>query len=161
MKLIRCALFGLPDDPRLQAIHQAIEQGELAAEVVFERADLIGITPELIRQNGVDQIVLVSPDSTLTAFFKAHFARQTVCVHPSLLPAFPEEQAVEHALRYGVKVSGCTVYRLNGDILAQAVVPVYESDTVSKLEQRILEQECRILPEVLQFLVSCTTNEES
>ena len=58
-----------------------------------------------------------------------------VNTHPALLPAFKGWHAVDDALAYGVKVTGCTVHfaRLEvdeGPILAQEAVPVLPDDTV-------------------------------
>lgn len=75
-------------------------------------------------------------------------------IHPSLLPAFagsmaPGPQA--QALEYGVKFTGCTTHFVTeatdaGPIIAQAVVPVHDDDTVETLAARILTEEHRLLP---------------
>jgi phosphoribosylglycinamide formyltransferase-1 len=58
--------------------------------------------------------------------------------------------AVEQALEYGVKVTGCTVHLVTSDldagpILLQGCVDVREDDDVAALHARILEQEHRLL----------------
>lgn len=70
------------------------------------------------------------------------FAGRVLNTHPSLLPAFPGWHAVEEALDYGVKVTGCTVHVAtlevdSGPILAQAAVPIEAGDTVDTLHERI------------------------
>jgi phosphoribosylglycinamide formyltransferase-1 len=77
-------------------------------------------------------------------------------VHPSLLPAFAGGMhAVEDALDFGAKVSGCTVQLLEpgepdgGPVVLQAAVPVREDDDAESLRMRIHEQEWRILPEAV------------
>jgi phosphoribosylglycinamide formyltransferase-1 len=82
-------------------------------------------------------------------------------VHPSLLPAFagsiaPQPQAA--ALRAGVKLSGCSVHIATdtvdgGPIVAQAAVPVLPGDSVETLGARILMEEHRLFPQVLQWFV--------
>ena len=62
--------------------------------------------------------------------------------HPSLLPAFPGWHAVEDAMAYGVKITGCTVHVAtlevdSGPILAQQAVAVAPGDTVDTLHERI------------------------
>jgi phosphoribosylglycinamide formyltransferase-1 len=71
-------------------------------------------------------------------------------VHPSLLPAFPGAHAVEAALDYGVKVTGCTVHFVDekvdhGPIVAQEPVPVHPGDDPERLHARIRAVEHRLL----------------
>ena len=65
-----------------------------------------------------------------------------VNTHPSLLPAFPGMHGPREALAYGVKVTGCTVFLVDsgidaGPVVAQAAVPVFDSDDDDKLHERI------------------------
>lgn len=81
----------------------------------------------------------------------AAFPDRILNIHPSLLPAFPGLHAPQQALRYGVKITGCTVHFVtdvldNGPIVAQAVVPVLDGDTADALAARILAEEHRIYP---------------
>lgn len=74
--------------------------------------------------------------------------------HPSLLPAFKGWHAVEEALDYGVKVTGCTVHIATADvdagpILAQEAVIVAAGDTKEDLHERIKEVERRLYPETI------------
>lgn len=75
----------------------------------------------------------------------------TLNVHPSLLPAFPGQRAVEQALAWGVRVSGCTVHFVDegvdtGPVIAQEAVPVEPDDTPQSLHERIQVVEHRLLP---------------
>ena len=68
-------------------------------------------------------------------------------------------EAQRQALEYGVKVSGCTVHLVDenldaGPILAQAVVPIGDDDTVETLSARILLEEHRIYIEAVQLILS-------
>ena len=78
-------------------------------------------------------------------------------VHPSLLPKYKGLHAVEQAIESGDKVTGCTVHYVNeeldgGQIIKQAEVPIFETDTVEQLTKRIQQEEYRILPEVINLL---------
>ena len=78
-------------------------------------------------------------------------------VHPSLLPKYKGLHAVEQAIESGDKVTGCTVHYVNeeldgGEIIKQAEVPIFETDTVEELTKRIQQEEYRILPEVINSL---------
>lgn len=80
-------------------------------------------------------------------------------VHPALLPSFPGLHAHRQALEHGVKVTGCTVHLVDegtdtGPIVAQAAVPVLDTDTEESLQRRIQEQEHRLFPLALGLLAS-------
>ena len=69
-------------------------------------------------------------------------APTTLNVHPSLLPAFPGEDAHEQALAAGVRTTGCTVHVATeevdaGPIVTQESVPVYEGDDAADLKERV------------------------
>jgi phosphoribosylglycinamide formyltransferase-1 len=78
-------------------------------------------------------------------------------IHPSLLPAFKGIRVHQQALDAGVRVSGCTVHFVvpeldSGPIIAQAAVPVFPTDTVETLQNRILAEEHKLYPSVLKLL---------
>lgn len=88
------------------------------------------------------------------AEFIEAFQGRYLNTHPALLPAFPGAHGVRDALRYGVKVTGCTVHVADagvdtGPILAQAAVPVLDADTEATLHERIKVQERNLLLVVL------------
>ena len=67
---------------------------------------------------------------------------RTVNTHPALSPAFPGMHGPADALAYGVKVTGCTLFVVDGGvdtgpIVAQLAVPVEDDDTVDSLHERI------------------------
>jgi phosphoribosylglycinamide formyltransferase-1 len=82
------------------------------------------------------------------AMFDAYPGR-ILNTHPALLPSFPGWHAVDDALAFGVKVTGCTVHVATeevdaGPILAQEAVVVEPDDTVESLHERIKAVERRI-----------------
>jgi phosphoribosylglycinamide formyltransferase-1 len=109
-------------------------------------------------QAGVNLVVLAGYDEILDSALLGPFAGRIINVHPSLLPAFAGTlRAQEAALRYGVKVSGCTIHYVTedvdgGPIIAQAAVPVLATDDVDTLSRRILEQEHRLLSHVVRLI---------
>jgi len=108
---------------------------------------------------GVDWVCLAGYMRLLSPAFVAAFPRRIVNVHPSLLPAFPGQEAQAQALAHGVKVAGCTVHLVDegldsGPIVIQRTVPVLEGDTPASLAARILEQEHQAYPEALRRLLS-------
>jgi len=110
---------------------------------------------------GVQLVVCAGYDRVLTEPVLAAFPDAILNVHPSLLPAFAGGMhAVEDALAFGAKVSGCTVQLLEpgeadgGPIVLQAAVPVHEDDDAAQLRMRIHEQEWRLLPEAVALWCS-------
>ena len=114
---------------------------------------------DVLQEAQVDIVALSGFSTIFRPFFLAAFPGRILNIHPSLLPAFggtmaPQPQA--DALAAGVKLAGCTVHLVtedldSGPIVAQAAVRVHPADTVDTLAARILEQEHRIYPEVLQW----------
>ncbi|MEJ5165792.1 MAG: phosphoribosylglycinamide formyltransferase [Thermoanaerobaculia bacterium] len=105
-----------------------------------------------------DFIVLAGYMRILSEEFVRKYKWKIVNIHPALLPSFPGVEAQRQALEYGVKFSGCTVHFVDegvdsGPIILQRVVPVFDSDTVEELEERILAQEHIAYSEALKLLI--------
>lgn len=112
---------------------------------------------DLCHELNPDYICLAGYMRILTNEFIDRFNEKILNIHPSLLPAFPGLDAQKQAYDYGVKYSGCTVHFVDegmdtGPIIAQAVVPVEQGDTCDDLTKRILKEEHRLYPLVLQWL---------
>jgi phosphoribosylglycinamide formyltransferase-1 len=90
----------------------------------------------------------------MTPGFVTRWHDRMLNIHPSLLPAFPGLNTHERALAAGVKITGCTVHVVrpamdDGPIVAQAAVPVHDSDTADSLAARVLAAEHRLYPHAL------------
>ena len=104
-----------------------------------------------------DLVVLAGYMRILSPFFVSKFKNKIVNIHPSLLPAFKGLEAQKQAVEYGVKYSGCTVHFVDqgmdtGPIIKQAVVEVKADDTAEDLAARILKEEHKIYPEVVNLI---------
>ncbi|MDQ6995243.1 MAG: phosphoribosylglycinamide formyltransferase [Mariprofundaceae bacterium] len=113
---------------------------------------------EVIQKHTCHWVVLAGYMRILSSLFVSHFEHRLINIHPALLPSFAGADGVADALAYGVKFSGCTVHLVSeqvdeGAILAQAVVPVMNDDTVESLHQRIHQKEYELYPETLRCLV--------
>jgi phosphoribosylglycinamide formyltransferase-1 len=80
-------------------------------------------------------------------------------IHPALLPSYRGLHTHERALADGVKIHGCTVHFVvpemdEGPIVAQAAVPVLDTDTAETLGARVLAQEHAIYPNALRLVAS-------
>ncbi len=97
-----------------------------------------------------DTVAGFEPDLVVSAGFMKlageafldRFGGRYVNTHPALLPSFPGMNGAGDALEYGVKLTGATLFVVDsgvdtGPILAQAVVPVEDDDTVESLHERI------------------------
>jgi phosphoribosylglycinamide formyltransferase-1 len=111
-----------------------------------------------LRLAAIELVVCAGYNRVLTDEFLAAFPDAILNVHPSLLPAFGGGMhAVEAALEYGVKVSGCTVQLLEpgipdgGPIILQRAVAVLEDDDAAVLRRRIHEEEWKALPEAVRL----------
>jgi phosphoribosylglycinamide formyltransferase-1 len=116
---------------------------------------------DALQRAQVQLVVCAGYDRVLTAPVLDAFPDRILNVHPSLLPAFAGGMhAVEDALAFGAKVTGCTVQLLEpgepdgGPIVLQAAVEVREDDDAESLRTRIHAQEWRILPEAVALLCS-------
>ncbi len=109
----------------------------------------------VLEEKHVDLVCLAGFMRILSPSFIQAFRSRILNIHPSLLPAFPGLDAQRQALKYGVKVSGCTVHFVDegldsGPIILQAAVPVLDGDTEESLSARILEQEHQIYSKAIQ-----------
>lgn len=90
----------------------------------------------------------------LSKQFVQKYRMRILNIHPSLLPSFPGLDAQNQAIKYGVKVSGCTVHIVDegvdtGWILMQKAVQVHDNDTAATLSARILKWEHIIYPKAI------------
>jgi phosphoribosylglycinamide formyltransferase-1 len=104
-------------------------------------------------------VVLAGFMRILTPGFVAHYEGRLINIHPSLLPAFPGLHTHQRAIDAGCRFGGCTVHRVtaeldHGEYLDQAVVPIVPGDTAQTLAARVLTQEHRIYPRVVERLLS-------
>ena len=98
-----------------------------------------------------DQVVSAYPDRIIN-------------IHPSLLPkyggkGFYGEHVHRAVIESGDSESGCSVHYVNeqydeGDIIAQVRVPVKADDTPDSLAKRVLEEEHKLLPNVIAKLLT-------
>jgi len=112
---------------------------------------------EAIRGAGAELVVLAGFMRVLKATFLDAFPRQIINLHPSLLPSFKGLDGIGQAFAYGVKVTGCTVHYVTGEldggpIIDQQAVRIEETDTVETLALKIHAAEHQLLPAVVRQL---------
>ncbi|KAK6749004.1 hypothetical protein RB195_001548 [Necator americanus] len=117
---------------------------------------------EALRDRGVQLICLAGYMRVLSNSFVRDWRNRIINIHPSLLPSFKGGHAVREALKFGVKVTGCSVHFVDeeidhGKIIAQSPVTVDEEDDEASLHAKIQEKEHQLFPEVMQKLAKSIT----
>jgi len=143
--LVTAANSGIPT--------QVVSRGEFSSRQSYD-----AMLSEAIDQYEPDLVVLAGFMRILTAGFVRHYEGRIINIHPSLLPSFTGLNTHERAIEAGVRLHGATVHFVTpeldaGPIIAQAVVPVLPDDTEEALSARVLEQEHRLYPRVVRWLV--------
>ena len=92
------------------------------------------------------------------------FPRAIVNIHPGLLPSFGGKgfygsRVHQAVVESGARFSGPTVHFIDeeydtGPILAQAVVPVYPTDSADILAARVLKEEHKLYPRCVAAICS-------
>jgi phosphoribosylglycinamide formyltransferase 1 len=103
----------------------------------------------LLELHHIELICLAGFMRLLSPWFVSQWPGRILNIHPALLPAYRGLNTHERALADGVKIHGCTVHFVSaavdeGPIIAQAAVPVLDSDTPETLAGRVLMQEHKI-----------------
>lgn len=100
------------------------------------------VTQNFLLKRQVDLIVLVGFMRILSPSFVRKWPLKIINTHPSLLPSFPGAHALQDALDYGAKVTGCTIHFVDegvdtGPIITQQSIPIMGNDTVESLKERL------------------------
>ncbi|WP_419420955.1 phosphoribosylglycinamide formyltransferase [Legionella sp. D16C41] len=187
--MIRLGILGSTRGTNLTAIVEAIKQQKLNASIevvvsnkakagILEKATYFGLqtaylsAKELTREEfdrklntllknyGVDLIVLVGYMRILSAEFIQEWQNKIINIHPSLLPAYAGLMDLEvhrAVLTAGEKYSGCTVHFVNeevdaGPVLLQKRCEVLFKDTPEQLKARIQQDEGALLVEAIKVI---------
>ena len=111
----------------------------------------------VLAEHGADLICLAGYMRILSPGFTRRHAGKLINIHPSLLPEFKGLDTHARALAAGVREHGCTVHWVNeemdgGEIIAQARVPLLAGDTAETLADRVLQEEHKLYPAVIEQL---------
>lgn len=179
----KVALFVSKEDHCLLELLWAWQSGDLAAEIAFvlgnhetlratvETFDIpfhhVPITREtkaqaeaeqvrLIREHGIDVIVLARYMQVLSPEFVETFPARIINIHHSFLPAFVGARPYEQAYRRGVKLIGATSHYVTNDldegpIIEQGVQRVDHRHNVDDLKRMGRTVEKGVLLRALQW----------
>ena len=137
---VRLGVMASGSGSNFEAIAQAIDRGELNAQIVLVvynnpeakvalRAERLGVPARLLdhrtfesrealdeaiatvfREYGAQWIAMAGWMRRVTETLLSAFPGRILNIHPSLLPSFPGIRAVDQALAAGVKIAGCSVH---------------------------------------------------
>lgn len=108
-----------------------------------------------IEKSGAQLICLAGFMRILSKGFINRWNGRIINIHPSLLPDFKGIDAVGDAIKAGAKISGCTTHYVveevdSGEIIMQAVIPIFDGETKEIIARRILNEEHKIYPKTLE-----------
>ena len=120
------------------------------------REDFDRAVVAMLREAGVELVLLAGFDRLLTPVFLEDFPLRIMNIHPALLPSFKGLDAQRQALEYGVKVAGATVHFVDqdadhGPIIVQGAVAIGPEDGADDVRRRILAVEHEIYPLAIQL----------
>ncbi len=124
----------------------------------FDREGYTALAAEILQGAGIDLVVMAGYGTVFGRAIHDAYPFRILNTHPALLPAFKGWHAVEAALEYGVKVTGCTIHVATlemdaGPILAQEAVPILDDDTAETLQERIKVVERRLYPATIRAVL--------
>lgn len=114
---------------------------------------------ETLETRGIGLVAMAGFMTILSPSIFSTYRNRILNTHPSLLPDFKGDRAVQDALAAGAKETGCTIHIAteeldDGPILAQEKVPVEPNDTVETLHERIKTVERGIYPKLLKAILA-------
>ncbi len=123
----------------------------------FLKTEQKKIAKILINKN-IKFICLAGFMKILTPYFLNFFKNKIINIHPSLLPKYKGLHTHQRALKAKEKFSGCTIHYVSkkldsGKIIAKKKVKILKKDSLKKLEKRVLKEENKLYPIVLEKLI--------
>ena len=123
----------------------------------FLKAEQKKLIKILINQK-IRLICLAGFMKILSPYFLNFFKNKIINIHPSLLPKYKGLNTHKRALEAKEKFSGCTIHYVSkkldsGKIIAKKKVKIFKKDTLKELEKRVLKEENKFYPNILEKLI--------
>lgn len=129
----------------------------IQAEVIRDEEAIL----ERFAQEKIDLIVLAGYLAIVGEKTIQTYRNRIINIHPSLIPSFCGPgmygMHVHNAVyKRGVRYSGCTVHFVTedvdaGPIILQQAVDIYDVKSPEEIQERVLEEEHKILPKAVQL----------
>lgn len=169
--LLDAAAGGLPiepgavvsSDPSAYGLERARRQGVPAISLVprefARRADYDAALADLIDRYQPGLIALAGFMRILGADFVARYRGRMLNIHPSLLPDWRGLHTHRRVLEAGAREHGASVHFVTeeldgGPVVLQARVAVLPDDDEERLARRVLAEEHRIYPRVIEWFAT-------
>lgn len=128
------------------------------SHIGMKRAEFDELLDRTLRDVGADFVALAGYMRLLSPGFVQKWAGRMINIHPSLLPLYKGLDTHQRALDAGDARHGCTVHIVtealdDGEIIAQAEVPILPGDDAGRLAARVLVEEHKLYPAALARLV--------
>ena len=155
---VECVISDVADAYALTRASQHNIPGLAPSTSSLPRNELEAFINQTLDQVEFDLIVLAGFMKVLSSEFVERYKGRIINIHPSLLPKYPGLHTHERALADGEKKHGATVHFVTpeldaGPIIAKCEVDVQENDTAVVLQKRVLIEEHKLLPKVIQLFV--------
>ena len=107
-----------------------------------------------LTEAGIEIIALAGFMRVLTPWFVTRWEGRMINIHPSLLPKYKGLDTHQRAIDAGDAEAGCTVHWVSagvdeGEIIAQAAIPILPGETADSLAARLLPEEHKLYPRAL------------
>ncbi|MEL6858183.1 MAG: phosphoribosylglycinamide formyltransferase [Pseudomonadota bacterium] len=111
---------------------------------------------DVLEMQDVEMVVLAGFMRILTPWFVSQWSERMINIHPSLLPKYPGLNTHQRAIEAGDTEAGCSVHWVTegvdqGDVIAQARVPILADDTPETLAARVLPEEHSLYPKAVKL----------
>ena len=118
------------------------------------RAAFDAIIDRALRDAGARYVALAGYMRILSDAFVQGWAGHMLNIHPSLLPKYKGLDTHGRAIAAGDTEGGCSIHLVtpeldDGEVIAQARVPILPGDTADSLAARVLVEEHRLYPDAL------------
>jgi len=128
------------------------------SHVGMKRAEFDALVDAQLREAKVEYVALAGYMRLLSPGFVQKWAGRMINIHPSLLPAYKGLDTHQRVIDAGEAKHGCSVHIVtealdDGEIIAQAEVPVLPGDDADTLAARVLAEEHKLYPQALAKLV--------
>ena len=128
------------------------------SHIGMKRAEFDELVDAALREAGAEFVALAGYMRLLSPGFVQKWAGRMINIHPSLLPAYKGLDTHQRVLEAGEARHGCTVHIVtealdDGEIVAQAEVPILPGDDAGTLAARVLVEEHKLYPAALAKLV--------
>ena len=125
---------------------------------LFEEKEISGRVFDELKKINPKLIILAGFLKKIPPSYLSFFKNKIINIHPSLLPKYKGLNTHQRALKAKEKFSGCTIHYVNkeldsGKIIAKKKVKIFKKDTLKKLEKRVLKEENKLYPLVLEKLI--------